>query len=49
VSWDELPEGHGHQQIDQRWAALSKLTEETREAGGVASAAPSSGTPRQEE
>jgi uncharacterized protein len=26
VPWDELPEGHGHEQIDPRWAALSRLT-----------------------
>lgn len=25
VRWDELPEGHSHEQIDPRWAALSKL------------------------
>ncbi len=24
--WDELPEGHTHQQVDPRWAALSNLT-----------------------
>lgn len=23
--WDELPAGHGHQQVDPRWAGLSKL------------------------
>jgi uncharacterized protein len=26
VRWDELPEDHHHEQIDQRWAKLSKLT-----------------------
>jgi uncharacterized protein len=26
VRWDELPEGHTHEQIDPRWAKLSKLT-----------------------
>jgi uncharacterized protein len=26
--WDELPDDHSHQQIDPRWAALGKLTEE---------------------
>jgi len=25
VHWDDLPEGHTHQQDDPRWAALSKL------------------------
>lgn len=25
VRWDDLPEGHSHEQIDSRWAALSKL------------------------
>jgi len=25
VHWDELPAGHGHQQVDPRWAGLSKL------------------------
>jgi uncharacterized protein len=24
--WDELPADHSHQQVDPRWAALSKLT-----------------------
>jgi uncharacterized protein len=24
--WDELPAGHSHRQLDQRWAALNKLT-----------------------
>ena len=24
--WDELPDDHGHGQVDPRWAALSKLT-----------------------
>ncbi|HEX6501268.1 MAG TPA: DUF177 domain-containing protein [Micromonosporaceae bacterium] len=28
VHWDELPAGHSHQQVDPRWAALSKLIEE---------------------
>ena len=31
VRWDELPEGHTHEQVDPRWAALSKLTENTEE------------------
>ena len=31
VHWDELPEGHSHQQIDPRWAGLSKLTVSTEE------------------
>jgi uncharacterized protein len=26
--WDELPEDHSHEQLDSRWAALSKLTGE---------------------
>ncbi|MEU8079833.1 DUF177 domain-containing protein [Catellatospora citrea] len=26
VRWDDLPEGHTHEQIDPRWAKLSKLT-----------------------
>ncbi len=26
VPWDELPEGHSHEQLDPRWAALSRLT-----------------------
>ncbi len=26
VRWDELPEGHHHEQVDPRWAKLSKLT-----------------------
>jgi uncharacterized protein len=25
VSWDDLPADHSHEQIDSRWAALSKL------------------------
>ncbi len=25
VPWDELPAGHGHEQVDSRWAELSKL------------------------
>jgi uncharacterized protein len=25
VPWDELPAGHGHEQLDSRWAELSKL------------------------
>ena len=29
--WDELPEGHTHQQVDPRWAALSNLTVSTEE------------------
>ncbi|HKD99218.1 MAG TPA: DUF177 domain-containing protein [Micromonosporaceae bacterium] len=24
-AWDELPAGHGHEQLDPRWAALTKL------------------------
>jgi uncharacterized protein len=28
VPWDELPAGHGHRQVDQRWAALRTLTTE---------------------
>lgn len=24
--WDELPAGHSHQQVDPRWAALTRLT-----------------------
>jgi uncharacterized protein len=32
VPWDELPADHGHTQLDPRWAALAKLTEETRAA-----------------
>lgn len=28
VRLDELPAGHGHQQVDPHWAALSKLTEQ---------------------
>lgn len=28
VHWDELPEGHAHQQVDPRWSALSKLITE---------------------
>jgi len=31
VRWDELPKGHTHEQVDPRWAALSKLTENTEE------------------
>jgi uncharacterized protein len=30
VPWDELPAGHGHTQLDPRWAALAQLAEETR-------------------
>ncbi|WP_191843527.1 YceD family protein [Catellatospora chokoriensis] len=26
VRWDDLPEGHTHEQLDPRWAKLSKLT-----------------------
>jgi uncharacterized protein len=29
--WDDLPEDHTHQQIDPRWAGLSKLTVSTEE------------------
>ena len=32
VHWDELPAGHGHREVDPRWAALGKLTEESRDA-----------------
>lgn len=35
VPWDELPADHGHTQLDPRWAALAKLTEETRTDGGT--------------
>jgi uncharacterized protein len=28
VRWDDLPEGHTHQQADPRWSALSKLITE---------------------
>jgi uncharacterized protein len=28
VPWDELPADHSHQQLDPRWAALSRLTTE---------------------
>jgi uncharacterized protein len=28
VRWDELPAGHSHEQVDPRWAALSRLTTE---------------------
>lgn len=31
VRWDELPEGHTHEQIDPRWAALGRLTDKTPE------------------
>ncbi len=31
VPWDELPAGHRHEQIDSRWAALSKLIESKRQ------------------
>jgi uncharacterized protein len=30
VPWDELPAGHGHTELDPRWAALAQLAEETR-------------------
>jgi uncharacterized protein len=36
VPWDELPADHGHTQLDSRWAALAKLTEETRTESGAA-------------
>jgi uncharacterized protein len=38
VRWDELPAGHTHEQIDPRWAALSKLTgdQEPAESAGPA-------------
>jgi len=29
--WDELPKDHSHEQVDPRWAALSKLTVSTEE------------------
>jgi len=35
VPWDELPADHGHTQLDPRWAALAKLTEETRTDRGT--------------
>jgi uncharacterized protein len=35
VPWDELPADHGHTQLDPRWAALAKLTEEARTDGGT--------------
>ena len=31
VRWDELPEGHTHEQVDPRWAALGKLKNTTEE------------------
>jgi uncharacterized protein len=31
VHWDDLPADHGHTEIDPRWAALSKLTNESEE------------------
>jgi uncharacterized protein len=31
VPWDDLPEGHGHDQIDPRWAALTQLTNKNEE------------------
>jgi uncharacterized protein len=31
VPWDELPAGHGHEQVDARWAALRTLTTEHQE------------------
>lgn len=33
VHWDDLPEGHTHQQADPRWSALSKLS--GLDAGGA--------------
>jgi uncharacterized protein len=30
VPWDELPDDHDHQQVDPRWAALSKMTIEPK-------------------
>lgn len=33
VRWDELPQGHAHEQVDPRWAALGKL-EVPRASGG---------------
>jgi uncharacterized protein len=35
VPWDELPADHGHTQLDSRWAALAKLTEDTRTDDGT--------------
>jgi uncharacterized protein len=32
VHWDDLPAGHGHREVDPRWAALGNLTEESRDA-----------------
>jgi uncharacterized protein len=29
--WAELPDDHGHQQVDPRWAALSDMTTKTEE------------------
>jgi uncharacterized protein len=31
VRWDELPAGHGHEQLDPRWAALLKAPTSTEE------------------
>jgi uncharacterized protein len=31
VRWDELPDDHGHEQVDPRWAALTQLTRKTEE------------------
>jgi uncharacterized protein len=33
VPWDELPAGHGHEQVDSRWAELSKLRSASEFAG----------------
>jgi len=35
VPWDELPAGHGHEQIDARWAELSKLRQAGDPAGQI--------------
>jgi uncharacterized protein len=40
VPWDELPADHSHTQLDPRWAALAKLTEETRTGNGAAASGP---------
>jgi DUF177 domain-containing protein len=35
VPWDELPADHGHDQLDSRWAELSKLRPSTDVAGPI--------------
>ena len=35
VPWDELPADHGHDQLDSRWAALSKLSPSTDVDGPI--------------